>query len=315
MLEELREINQPIRKEDILFFLQDVIGKRKLLKKDILIICAHASRQYQLNVDAIITYCTALCLIDCEETIVLNSDIIAILDDADVLNKFIIERTISKLFDTHIFEADMFRYDILYKRFAFRNERLPLSFSALRNTLISQGFLEMIRGDMRTEFYIDPQYEKLISSYCYQRKRIIGIAQLKKQFEAENQAGEKAELYALQYEKMRIEDHPLIEEIKIISNIDVCAGYDIVSFDTDDSHDYDRFIEVKAVSNSNSFYWSINELNTAKLKGTQYYIYLVDLRRISDKTYTPTIINDPANILFNSDEWLVEPQSFHIWHI
>ena len=88
-----------------------------------------------------------------------------------------------------------------------------------------------------------------------------------------------------------------------------------MSFDSSNSFNYDRFIEVKAVTNSNSFYWSINELNTAKLKGKQYYIYLVDLQRVSDDTYVPTIINDPASALFDSEEWFIEPQSFYIWHI
>ena len=129
------------------------------------------------------------------------------------------------------------------------------------------------------------------------------------------QAGEKAELCALQYEKNRIKNYSLVERIRIISDIDVCAGYDIVSFDSDESDDYDRFIEVKAVSNSTAFFWSINELNTAKLKGKQYYLYLIDLQKALNERYIPTIINDPANVLFDSEEWFVELQSFHIWHL
>lgn len=201
------------------------------------------------------------------------------------------------------------------QRFAFKNERLPLSFAPLRNTLISQNFFEINRDNLKTVFYIDTKYEKLISSFCQQRKKTIGIEQLKKQLEANSEAGEKAEIFVLQYEKKRIGKHPLVEKIRIISDIDVCAGYDIVSFNSNDSDDYDRFIEVKAVSNPKGFYWSINELNTAKLKGKRYYLYLIDLQKVSDENYIPTIINDPASVLFDSDEWFVEPQSFHIWHV
>ncbi len=315
MLEGLRKIDQPGRKEDILFFLQMVIGKRQLTEKDIRTICAHASGQYQLDVDSLLLYCTYLRLIDCSETIMLSPDVITFLEDPHELNNFIIKRTISELFESHILEADMFAYDVLSNRFTFKNERLPLSFAALRNTLISQGFFEIDRDNVKTEFYIDTQYEKLISSFCQQRKRTIGIEQLKKKLEENSQAGEKAELYALQYEKKRIDKHSLVEKIRIISDIDVCAGYDIVSFNSNDSDDYDRFIEVKAVSNSKAFYWSINELNSAKLKGKQYYLYLIDLQKASDENYAPVIINDPSSVLFHSEEWLVEPQSFHIWHI
>lgn len=315
MLEELKKLNQPERQEDILFFLQTVIGKHQLRERDIRTICAHSSGKYQLDVDSLLLYCACLRLIDCSETITISPDILEFIDDSYELNELIIKRTISELFASHIFEADMFSYDVLSKRFVFKNERLPLEFATLRNILISQGFFEINRDNMKTELFINAKYEKLISSFCQQRKRTIGIEQLRKQIEANNKAGEKAELYALKYEKKRITEPILAEKIRIISDIDICAGYDIVSFDSNDSNDYDRFIEVKAVSSSDSFYWSINELNTAKLKGERYYLYLINLQKIYDKNYTPVIINDPAKVIFDSEEWLIEPQSFHILHI
>ena len=157
--------------------------------------------------------------------------------------------------------------------------------------------------------------KKMLSSFCQQSKRTIGIEQLKKQLEENRQAGEKAEQYVLQYEKKRNDKNSLAEKVRIISDIDVCAGYDIVSFDSNDSDDYDRFIEVKAVSKSKSFYWSSNELNTARLKGKHYYLYLVDLNKVSDENYIPDIINDPAGVLFDSEEWFIEPQILKIDHI
>ena len=63
--------------------------------------------------------------------------------------------------------------------------------------------------------------------------------------------------FVLCFEKVRI-GHPLCENIKRISEIDVSAGYDIVSFNSSQSQKLDRFIEVKAISN-NGFYWSKNE--------------------------------------------------------
>ena len=160
MLEELRRLNRPGRKEDILFFLQTVIGNRQLTEKDVRVICAHASGQYHLDVDALLFYCTYLHLIDYEEKIMISSDVITFLGNSHELNRFIVKRTISELFKSNILKADMFPYDILNKRFAFKNERLPLSFAALRNILISQDFFEIVHDSIRTEFYVKTQYEK-----------------------------------------------------------------------------------------------------------------------------------------------------------
>lgn len=73
----------------------------------------------------------------------------------------------------------------------------------------------------------------------------------------------------------------------------------------------DRFIEVKAISNV-GFYWSKNEYEIAKLKGKSYYLYLVELNKINNLEYSPEIINNPAEIIINSDKWFIEPQGYHI---
>jgi 16S rRNA (guanine(966)-N(2))-methyltransferase RsmD len=102
--------------------------------------------------------------------------------------------------------------------------------------------------------------------------------------------------------------------LKRISEIDVSAGYDIVSFDSNKSQEPDRFIEVKAISNA-GFYWSRNEYEIAKLKGEKYYLYLVELRRVNEPGYTPEMIKDPASNVMGNDGWFVEPESYHIKHV
>lgn len=104
------------------------------------------------------------------------------------------------------------------------------------------------------------------------------------------------------------------EKVRRISEIDVAAGYDIVSFDSNQSLEPDRFIEVKAVSNA-GFYWSRNEYEIAKLKGDTYYLYLVDLNRIDEQDYSPQMIQNPAVNVMDTDEWFVESQSYYVKHI
>ena len=50
----------------------------------------------------------------------------------------------------------------------------------------------------------------------------------------------------MKYEQNRLIGHKNYEKIEIISNIDVSAGYDIISFKSKDSVNTDKLIEVKS---------------------------------------------------------------------
>ena len=185
-----------------------------------------------------------------------------------------------------------------------------LLISAVRNTLISQGFLIAVRDVQGTKFYIAPAYDSLVAKHCKSKRKRLSIEQLKKQLEDNEFAGEKAELFVLSFEKERI-GQPLCDGIRRISEIDTSAGYDIVSFDSHQSQKADRFIEVKAVSSS-GFFWSKNEYEIAKLKGEMYYLYLVELNRVDEPGYVPEMIQNPAVNIMEADNWFVEAQSYHI---
>ena len=103
----------------------------------------------------------------------------------------------------------------------------------------------------------------------------------------------------------------IIKVVRIISEVDVTAGYDIVSFNSPQSQEPDRFIEVKAVSNS-GFHWSKNEYEIAKLHGEKYFLYLIDLSKTADAEYNPVIITNPALTVMDSPDWLIEPESYYI---
>ena len=218
-----------------------------------------------------------------------------------------------QLFLGGVIDQTMFSYDSIQSSYAFKNELLPLSLSCVRNVLISQGFLVPQRNPQGTRFHIAPLYDALIAKHCKIRRKQHSVERLKKQLEDNELAGEKAELFVVEYEKKRI-GSPLCESIKRISEIDVAAGYDIVSFNSGDSLEPDRFIEVKAVSSS-GFFWSKNEYEVAKLKGDSYYLYLVELGRVDEPGYNPEMIQNPAMSVMGSDEWFVEAQSYHIRHV
>ena len=143
------------------------------------------------------------------------------------------------------------------------------------------------------------------------KKPLISIEELQKKLSQDAELGEQAEKFAWKYETSRLKQLDINKEPISISSIDVMAGYDMISYESKSSENFDRFIEVKAVSKL-GFFWSRNEYETAKRKGEKYYLYLVDLRKINEPGYAPEIIKNPAVHVMEADEWYVETQSYHI---
>jgi hypothetical protein len=102
----------------------------------------------------------------------------------------------------------------------------------------------------------------------------------------------------------------LLSRVKRISSIKVEAGYDIISFNSMTSNEVDRFIEVKSFSKKPEFYWSRNEIGTAEMKGSKYFLYLVDRSLIGKNDYEPQIIQDPYKNIFGDPNWQKDPQNW-----
>lgn len=314
MLDVLKNLKYHGGKDGLIFFLCDVIGSSQIRVKDAEIICARSPGSHYLSIGDLIGYCHALGWIQVSKDVVsVSPDIVILLNDKEKLNDALIVSTINYLFKKAVMDASMFYYDSVQCCYAFKNELLPLSLSGVRNVLISQGFLIPSRGTQGTRFYISPTYDALVAKHCKARHKQLSLEKLKEQLKNNELAGEKAELFVLEYEKKRL-GQPLCEKVRRISEIDVSAGYDIVSFDSNKSFESDRFIEVKAVSNA-GFYWSKNEYTIAKLKGDTYYLYLVDLSKTNQQDYSPHIIQNPAMNVMEAEEWFVETQSYFIKHV
>lgn len=311
MLEELKNIEFQGGKEELLFFLCDVIGDNKRNIKDAYTLCMYAPGKHYLSLNSLIRYCSAFNWIHkLEGVLSLSEGILSVYSDKEKLNNILVINTVEQLFNNGIFAANMFSYDAVQCVYCFKSELLPLSLSTIRNMLISQGFFFILRNVQETKFYVSPKYDTLVAKYCKTQRKLLSLEQLKKQLENNEIAGEKAELFVLEYEKKRL-GNPKNSLVKRISEIDVSAGYDIVSFNSECSEIPDRYIEVKAVSTS-GFYWSKNEYEVAKLFGEKYFIYLVSLSHIDDEGYVPEIIINPAVTIMNNGDWIVEPQSYHI---
>lgn len=214
------------------------------------------------------------------------------------------------------------RYDHEQDAYLIHIGHIPLKYGHLRNFLEASQLLVLDVGTKKA-LYLSSALTRILEgassegmpSEINRLRRVTSLDDLRNILAAQQVAGERAEVFVLEFEKRRLHEHPLVERIKVISQLDVSAGYDLVSFESPTSEMIDRFIEVKSYKGQMRFFWSRNEVEVAKRLGDKYYIYLVDSNRITSADYSPEIICNPAEHLFKSESWVVEPQSWQLTRI
>jgi len=134
------------------------------------------------------------------------------------------------------------------------------------------------------------------------------LEELKIQLEDNEKFGVEAELAAMRYELEILKNAHIEKSPERISEYNTSAGYDIVSFMHIDSLIPDKFIEVKSCSDDNlKFYISKNELDVAKNKKNNYYLYLYNRQNQSFR-----IIQNPYNYFIKNEEWAIIPQVYQV---
>jgi len=182
-----------------------------------------------------------------------------------------------------------------------------LQYSGIRNFLME---LHLLDYDSTNEKYVIQDH--FIVTYPELSEGHFSESSLRKMKSLKEKIGRAAEKLILEYEKDRLSKLPQIKDkIEHIAIKDASAGYDIKSFDSGEEGEFlPRLIEVKAVSSWNyHFYWTKNEIETSRLNGKYYYLYLLpvctgnefdlkNMKKISDpftniyknrKLWTPTI--------------------------
>lgn len=131
--------------------------------------------------------------------------------------------------------------------------------------------------------------------------RVMDRAALDEILARKDQVGDEAEEWVLRRETLRLSNHPLTSQIRRLSQTDVAAGFDIISFSSSATLRHDRFIEVKSYSNAPHFFWTSNEIDAAKALGERYVLVLVDRARMVDGQYSPVEITGPFSYFFETD--------------
>jgi len=183
----------------------------------------------------------------------------------------------------------------------------------LRNLLIE---LDVIEYDAAEDDYI--LTDQTVASHCllspsYEIPKDSFVRLLKER----QDIGEGAELAVLDHERKRLKDFPgLRDNIKHTAVENVGAGYDISSFEGPGhpTPEKDRLIEVKAVSalTPTRFFWTINEIDSARKARETYYLYLVPVRGRGEYfVHEMLVIRDPyAQVYSDEDKWQRIPQSY-----
>ena len=209
---------------------------------------------------------------------------------------------------------------LLDSLFIVKSNSIPGWLSPIRNILMLLGFFEVDQlinnhyniGSSYTDWFKATGIDLIESS----KKKNFSLDALLKIQEKKSIVGFEAEKFVLKYELTSRKKHPMKHKISIISEDNASAGYDIDSYNSDDSIILDKYIEVKSYSQAKygsenpDFYWSINEAETAKKEKENYCLYLVDRDQMNNKNYKPIIISNPYEKVFNSDKWEMEAQNW-----
>ena len=178
--------------------------------------------------------------------------------------------------------------------------------------LYQTGFLQ--KNDLSV--IVNPEFDKLISKKV---KKKITLEQLEKNLEHQKKIGDIAEEIVLNFEKNRLKNLGFEDESNKTRKISIDfanAGYDIESFNGKTSDGLpNRFIEVKGTTKKElDFHWSINEINTAKNLGSNYWIYHVSEIDVQNKISInePKMINNPYDNIFSNDLFEKNIENYHI---
>ena len=146
-------------------------------------------------------------------------------------------------------------------------------------------------GDARYMTPISTDQQVVTSSVPV--KRGLSEEDFRKLQERRLEIGQLGEKYIVEYERqslIKAGRNDLANKVRRISEEDIGAGYDILSFDAKGEN---KYIEVKTTTGSGStFELTANELHIAKKLGQQYWLYFV---RDIGGTPQVTKIQNPAN--------------------
>ena len=311
MLTELKRCNSIGNIDGILFLISILAGKDKISRDEIRNRCA-LENNIIVNCPGAVAFFEYLRLVDTTTDTVIPLPALNVLSEqqSDAKINQLVALSISRLVEDGIFDKDATGFDAEKGHLTIKRSAFPLAYAAIRNFLIMAGALNK---EENGEIGVTGDYESNWTEQLHNRRKKFTLEQLLKQQEDQSKRGLEAEEFVLELEKKRLPK--MAQKIKRISDFDVAAGYDIVSYESYETEHYDRFIEVKCYIGFPHFFSSQNESDVARIKADKYLLCLVDYARIGEPGYQPEFIRNPYETIFNGEEWLVNAASYRIQKI
>jgi len=210
-----------------------------------------------------------------------------------------------------------FRYNKLTKRYEYSIPDYGPP-PGRREIYFLLSALRLMRSDPTGILSLDPEFIPEVAS------KIRRVRQLE---EAERYPSEdlieiskRAEHLAYDFEKKRLDSlgrPDLSARVELVADYDATVGYDVLSFNGEESRREipDRFIEVKSTPTSDyHFYFSRYELQTARRLRKRYWIYLfrgVDPESDLDSCVLDTL-QDPASRILDPAEFEISAKSLRV---
>lgn len=319
MLIDISNYNNLGNINEIEFMITKILSANCTKIEDIENYCLYNSVYIRMPVKGILSLLKYISLIEIQEnSVYLNKKGIGLnkkLRKGSVLTPLIATDLINKLICSNnsdiMFDINKIKHNKTSNTYVIRNSAIPIKFSNLRNLMINIGIFQMDRY-WKNNLIINNKYLIYFKNAIKNRRLTMDLEELKKQLIKRQELGDEAELFVVKYELKRLRNHSTKQKISRISEIDVTAGYDIISFNSTNSIDIDRYIEVKSYNMNIGFYWSDNEIKVSENLRDKYFIYLVDRDKMNDVGYKPIVIKNPYENIYNSNIWKKEPQSWFL---
>jgi len=200
----------------------------------------------------------------------------------------------------NIFSSKNISYDIIYHSVQITYGAFGLKYGSFKQLLIDFEIIKIHPTTEIKKFIINSRYKKLFDKTILPeiKKRKIGIDEFQLSLEQQQIYGEEAERFVLKFEHDRLNGNKTIDWVAEYS---VAEGYDIASFNDESSIINDRFIEVKSFNGQPYFFWSRNEIDIARIKKDEYFLYLIDRNKMKTADYQPIIIQNPYTEVYKNE--------------
>lgn len=212
----------------------------------------------------------------------IKAEICKLIDmEREVEVEYFIEKLLNSIIENKIVEFSNFDNDCFLT--------IDYNFYALRNLLLSEN---IIKNYPITNLYLlNSEY---VNKFKHLMKRKISKEQLMEKLEKQDEYGEQAELFVIDYENKALNGKSPIVHVALE---DAGAGYDVKSYLKEDSTSHNKFIEVKCFSpKTGKFFISRNEIEVSRKLDNSYFLYLVE----STFTRQPYIVRNPYKKIFNN---------------